>query len=106
MQVSTLATGIHASGPGTIRILEQSYTAFTVGAKDFTPPQGLGIFTSHDCYIGIARRGPKPDLVSVFNLAKPDFIAGARVWSWSIPPFEGYPRSTFFMLPKLPSHIC
>ena len=91
-----LVAGFRALGPGTVRTLEQSYPAFFVGAKDFRPPEGFGMFSSSDCYIGIAKRGTQPDIVSVFSQAKPDFVAGTRVWVWSIPPSEGFPKPTFY----------
>ena len=92
----TLVGGLRALGSTALRVLGQSYTAFAVGAKNFTPPHGFGIFNSQACYIGIAERGAQLNLVSVFSQAKSDVIAGTRAWVWSIPPSEGHPVVTTF----------
>ena len=98
-----LAAGLRALGPTALQTLGQSYTAFALGAHDFKPPEGLGMFTSRDCYIGVASGNLRPDVTKVFNSVKTEFISGTAVWAWSIPPSEGYPREMNFYAAQIGS---
>ena len=91
-----LVGGLRILGPNALSTLSQSYTAFAVGATDFRPPEGLGMFSSHNCYIGVMNGGPHPNLDSIFSSAKAKFLDGMPVWVWSAPPYEGQPRTTTF----------
>lgn len=87
-----LVGGLRSLGPSTESIVEGNYQNFLVGAKDFTPPSGLGMFDYRACYIGISERGSQPDIATVFEKAQMTSIAGAHVWTWSVPPAEGHPE--------------
>jgi hypothetical protein len=44
-------------GPDALTTLNTNYSGVLVGAKGFKPPEGLGMFSSQDCYIGLLRPG-------------------------------------------------
>lgn len=70
--------------------------AMLVGAKDFRAPEGLGLVSSQKCYIGILADGLPGALASDMSKAAVASIEGQKVWTWSMPPYEGHPRSTPF----------
>jgi hypothetical protein len=76
--------------------LRQNYTGVLVGAKGFTPPDGIGMASSQECYIGILRPNGRSIIKADFGNAKYESIDGSRVWTWSAPPYEGYPWPTTF----------
>jgi hypothetical protein len=76
--------------------IEESYSSVVVGAREFISPQGLGMVNSSTCYIGILRSGAQPNIASYFRQATYESIEGRQVWTWSVPPYEGYPKPTTF----------
>jgi hypothetical protein len=83
-------------GPATETAIEESYSSFVVGAGDFTSPRGLGMVHSSTCYIGILKSGAQPNVERYFPGATSESIEGRQVWTWSVPPYEGYPKQTAF----------
>src|SRR5271170_3574346 len=91
-----LLGGLKALGPNTEKDVEKSYSAFLVGAKNFVGPEGLGMFHSRTCYIGVLEGATQSALEPDFRKASYEFIGGRRVWIWSISPDEGYSKPTKF----------
>lgn len=91
-----LIGGLKVIGRNALTNLERSVGSVLVGAKDFVAPEGLGMVSSHDCYVGILKKGIQTNIDSDFGAADYESIDGIRVWKWSVPPYEGYPRSTTF----------
>ena len=76
--------------------IEESYSSVVVGARDFISPQGLGMVNSSTCYIGILKSGAQPNVETYFRQATHESIEGRQGWTWSVPPYEGYPKPTKF----------
>jgi hypothetical protein len=91
-----LIGGLHGLGPNAGRDVGKGYSAFLAGAKDFAGPEGLGMVSSRTCYIGMVEGGAQPDIEPDFRQASYESIDGRQVWTWSMPPYEGYPRPTKF----------
>ena len=91
-----LLGGLGVLSPDLAGVLEKSYRVFLVGAKDFTEPEGLGMVSSTKCYIGVLENGAQPNIEVDFRSASYVSIAGKRIWTWSVPPYEGHPRPTSF----------
>jgi hypothetical protein len=83
-------------GPSTERDVESSYSSFYAGARDFLGPEGIGMVSSHDCFIGILKGNARPELEKDFQGATREVLDGRQVWTWSLPPYDGYPRPTKF----------
>jgi hypothetical protein len=81
--------------------VEKNYGTFLVGAKDFVSPLGLGMVNSHNCYIGILKERVQPNLEQQFGHTTYESIDGRQVWTWSLPPYEGYPKATKFYAAQL-----
>jgi hypothetical protein len=83
-----LSVGLQALDPDAGKSLDNSYVTFLVGAKDFgqepNGPEGVGIESSDKCYIGIAKDGNRPNIVTSFRKAYADSIDGVHVWIWTI----------------------
>jgi hypothetical protein len=93
-----LIGGLRLLGPNTMTELQSNYSGVLVGAKGFTPPAGFGMVSSQDCYIGMLRPQGRSLVESYFSQSTFELIDGQRVWTWSAPPYEGYPHSTTFYL--------
>jgi hypothetical protein len=91
-----LIGGLRYLGRPTETDIEDSYESFVVGARDFISPQGLGMVNSSTCYIGILKSGAQPNVEAYFRQATHESIEGRRVWTWSLPAYEGDPTSTKF----------
>jgi hypothetical protein len=91
-----LVGGLKVLGLDTASEVLAKYSAVLVGAKDFAPPEGLGMVSSHKCYIGILDSGDQPSIEAVFRKAAVEFIEGKPVWTWPAPPYEGHPKPTTF----------
>lgn len=98
-----LIGGLRRLGPNVMNDLVQNYADFLVGAKGFMPPEGIGMVSSKECYIGILR--PEGHSILAFNSgqAHHETIDGNDVWTWSAPPYEGYPRATTFYAAEIPN---
>jgi hypothetical protein len=83
-------------GPSTEHDVETAYRSFYAGARDFLGPEGIGMVSSHDCFIGILKGTAKPNLENDFSGAEREVMDGRQVWTWSLPPYDGYPRPTKF----------
>lgn len=92
----TFVSALRSLSPTALGTLAPSYGTVAVGAKEFSPPQGIGMASSRTCYIGILQKGSQPDIHALFKAAKVEVIEGLRVWVWSIPPYEGHPKVTTF----------
>lgn len=93
----TLAAALHPLGADAVRSLGQDYSAFAAGARDFTPPQGgLGVWNARACFIGISHKKTHDGISRVFGPAKVQLMDGLPAWTWSIPPYEGNPKTTVF----------
>ena len=84
--------------------IEKAYGSLMVGAKDFRNPGGAGLVNSHKCYIATLETGAEPDLSNDFSHAVPAMIDGNKVWTWSLPPGEGAPVTTFFYAGQIAKH--
>jgi hypothetical protein len=84
-----LIEAIKTLGPDTAKDLENSYGSVLVGAKDFTPPKGLGAVGSRKCYVGISKNGTQPNIELDFRGVMHESIEGRQVWTWSLSPSEG-----------------
>jgi hypothetical protein len=71
------------------------YTSVLVGSKDFRSPEGVGVVTSHQCYVAV-NDGPQVSVDRVFTPATSTSIDGTRAWTWTMPPYEGYSATTTF----------
>jgi hypothetical protein len=98
-----LFEGFQALGPKTESDLEKIYGAVLVGAKDFGGPEGLGfgsdglgLVNSRKCYIAIQEGDTQPNIDSDFSKASYESIEGKSVWTWSVPLYEGSPKSVKF----------
>jgi hypothetical protein len=69
-----LLGGLRALGPNAPSDLENGYGSALVGAKDFVAPEGLGMVSSHSCYIGILEDGSQPNIDSDFRQASSESI--------------------------------
>lgn len=96
-----LIGGLSALGPTTVNNLKRSYSGVFIGAKDFISPEGIGMVSSRNCYIALARSGTQQDIVSDSHKAQQQVSNGRQVWTWSLPPFEGHPTSTDFYATNL-----
>ncbi len=92
----TLMGGLSGLDPSTLRVVAASYNTVLVGDKDFTPPVGIGMVSAHECYVGILQGVSRPDLSVAFRKASYTNVGGRRAWTWSLPPYEGYPKPTEF----------
>jgi hypothetical protein len=91
-----LAAGLNALSPTALAHFETHYYAVFVGAKNFMPPEGLGMVSSQDCYIALLQGSEASTLSADFAKANRQQTNGEIVWTWSMPPYEGNPRSTTF----------
>jgi hypothetical protein len=93
-----LLIGLHFLGPDALTKLNTNYSGVLVGAKGFKPPEGLGMFSSQDCYIGLLRPGGKSIVEAYLNQSGSQTIDGQKVWTWTAPPYEGYPYTTTYYI--------
>jgi hypothetical protein len=93
-----LIGGLHFLGQDTLTTLKTNYSGVLVGAKGFTPPEGLGMVHSQDCYIGLLRPGGHSIVEAYLNQSGSQTIDGQQVWTWTAPPDEGYPHTTTFYI--------
>jgi hypothetical protein len=93
-----LITGVHFLGPDALTTLNTNYSGVLVGAKGFALPEGLGIVSSQDCYIGLLRPGRHSIIETDLNQSGSQTIDGQKVWTWTAPPYEGYPHTTTFYI--------
>jgi hypothetical protein len=96
-----LIGGLRIIGPNSMTDLRQNYSGVLVGAKDFAPPDGIGMVSSQECYVGILRPNGRSIIESDFRSSMYESIDGNHVWTWSAPPYEGYPRSTTFYIAEI-----
>ena len=96
-----LIGGLRILGHNTMTDLLRNYTGVFVGAKGFTPPDGIGMVSSQKCYISILRPNGRSIIESDFGQAKHESLNGNDVWTWSAPPYEGYPRPTTFYVAEI-----
>lgn len=89
-----LMGGLKAVGPKTLGAVESISETVLTGAKDFAPPTGLGMASSRTCYIVILAPGSARTLAAEFGNVKVAPIDGRPVWTWSMPPSEGYKTNT------------
>jgi len=102
--------GLKALGPNVESDLDMRYSAVLVGAKDFGGEDGLGmgmdglgLINSRKCYIAVLKDGVQPDIDHHFSKSSSESIAGKSVWTWSVPQFEGTPKSTKFYAAQIGS---
>lgn len=93
-----LLVGLHPLGPDALTTLNTNYSGVLVGAKGFKPPEGLGMFSSQDCYIGLLRPGKHSIIETDLNQSGSQTIDGQKVWTWTAPPFDGYPHTTTYYM--------
>jgi hypothetical protein len=93
-----LLIGLHFLGPDALTTLNTNYSGVLVGAKGFKPPEGLGMFSSQDCYIGLLRPGRHSIIETDLNQSGSQTIDGQKVWTWTAPPYEGYPYTTTYYI--------
>jgi hypothetical protein len=93
-----LIGGLGLLGQDTLTTLKTNYSGVLVGAKGFTPPEGLGMVHSQDCYIGLLRPGGHSIVAAYLNQSGSQLIDGQRVWTWTAPPYEGYPHTTTYYI--------
>jgi len=91
-----LMAGLKTVGPNTLAAVEAGSVTVLTGAKDFVRPAGLGMVSSRTCYIAILTPGAGQTLPSGFSKVKVALIDGRTVWTWSIPPPEGYKTAINF----------
>jgi hypothetical protein len=84
-----LMAGLKAVGPNMLGALEAGSDTVLTGAKDFARPGGLGMVSSHACFIAILAPGTDQTLAREFSKVKVTPIDGRNVWTWSITPSEG-----------------
>jgi hypothetical protein len=85
-----LMGGLKAVGPNTLGTMEAGSDSVLTGAKDFVGPAGLGMVSSHTCSIAILAPGAARTLAPEFSKVKVEPMDGRPVWTWSVPPSEGY----------------
>jgi hypothetical protein len=101
-----LIGGLSFLGKDTLTALQTNYSGVLVGAKGFTLPEGLGMVHSQDCYIGLLRPGGKSIVEAYLNQSGSQTIDGQKVWTWTAPPYEGYPQTTTFYITEIgPSYF-
>ena len=93
-----LLLGLNTLGTDALTTLNNNYSGVLVGAKGFKPPEGLGIFSSQDCYIGLLRPGRHSIIETDLNQSGSQTIDGQKVWTWTVPPYEGYPYTTTYYI--------
>ena len=91
-----LMGGLKAIGPNALTAVEGGSDAVLTGARGFTPPKGLGAVSYRTCHIAILRPGAAQTIAREFSKVHAAPIAGWTVWTWSIPPSEGYKTPTEF----------
>jgi len=91
-----LMGGLKAIGPKTLSTVEGGSDTVLTGAMDFVAPEGLGGISYRTCDIAILRRGAAQTIAGEFRNVNTPPIDGRTVWSWSIPPSEGYKTPTDF----------
>lgn len=96
-----LIGGLRSLGHNAMPELLKNYSGVLAGAKGFTPPDGIGMFSSQDCYIGILRPNGHSIIDSDVSASRYESIDGNRVWTWSAPPYEGYPQPTTFYITEI-----
>lgn len=82
---------IRSIGSGSEEIIQKSYESLLVGAKDLTPPIGLGMYNYEGCYIAVAKSAVGPDVRNLFRDTHQITSGGFRLWTWSVGPAEGHP---------------
>jgi hypothetical protein len=82
--------------PNTTQDFEKYYPAVLVGSKNFVGPEGLGMVSANRCYIGVLNDETEPNLEPDLHRVAYELIGGRQVWTWSVPPYEGYSRPTIF----------
>ena len=91
-----LMGGLKAVGPNTLAVVEAGSDTVLTGAKAFVRPAGLGMVSSRTCYIAILAPGAAKSLAPEFGKVKVTPMDGKPVWTWSLPPSEGYKTDTNF----------
>jgi len=91
-----LMGGLKAVGPNTLAAVEGASDTVLTGAKDFVRPEGLGMVSARTCTIATLAPGAAQALAPEFSKVKVESLDGRPVWTWSIPPSEGYKTATNF----------
>jgi hypothetical protein len=91
-----LMAGLKAVGPNTLSAVEGGSDVVLTGAKDFTAPEGLGGVSYRTCQIAILTVGAEPTIAHEFSKVEAAPLDGRMVWTWSVPPSDGYRTPTNF----------
>jgi hypothetical protein len=73
-----------------------SSDAVLVGARDFRPPNGLGVVHLQFCYVFVLKKQSSLDLRNSFHQKPSNSVAGSPVWKWVAPLQEGQSQPTTF----------
>ena len=93
---ASLLGGLKAIGPNVIGAVEGGSDTILTGARDFVRPEGLGGVNSRRAHIAILAPGTSETLAREFSKVRVVPLDGRIVWTWSIPPSEGYKTPTDF----------
>jgi hypothetical protein len=78
------------------------FTSVLAGSRDFRGPEGSGVVTSHQCFVAV-NDGTQYSVARSFEAATSASIEGRQMWTWTMPPYEGYSESTTFYAAQIAS---
>ena len=79
-----LVGALDALGNGASADVLANSEAVLVGAKDFSPPAGLGGVRSRSCYVVVVQSGNAFDFRKYFHESPIASVANLPIWRWSV----------------------